>query len=88
MAQHRLATSSGQGAAVHLHLKESGHAFEDSQVRVLVREDHWFERGVKEAIHIKLKKKKTSLKRGGGLKHFLSPTYNAVLHSLSRHSKR
>ncbi|TWW69496.1 hypothetical protein D4764_18G0003020 [Takifugu flavidus] len=31
MAQHRRATSSGQDSAVHLHLKESGHSFEDSQ---------------------------------------------------------
>ena len=56
MAQHRRATSSGQDLAVHLHLKESGHSFKDSQVRVLEREDRWFERGVKEAIHITLKK--------------------------------
>ena len=56
MAQHRCATSSGQDSAVHLHLKESGHSFEDSQVCVLEREDHWFERGVKEAIYVKLKK--------------------------------
>jgi hypothetical protein len=85
MAQHRRATSSGQDSAVHLHLKESGHSFEDSQVRVLAREDRWFERGVKEAIHVKLEK--PSLNRGGGLRHFLSPTYNAVLHSFRQHSK-
>ena len=35
MAQHRRATSSGQDSAVDLHLKESGHSFKDSQVRVL-----------------------------------------------------
>ena len=29
---------------------------EDEQVRVLEREDHWFKRGVKEAILVKLKK--------------------------------
>ena len=39
MAQHKRATSSGQDSAMHLHLKESGHSFEDSQVRVLERED-------------------------------------------------
>ena len=53
-AQHRRATFSGQDSAVHLHLKESGHSFENGQVRVLEREDRWFERGVKEAIHVKL----------------------------------
>ena len=85
MVQHRRATSSGQDSAGHLHLKESGHSYEDSQVRVLEREDRWFERGVKETIHVQLKK--TFLKRGGGLRHFLSPTYNVVLHSLGQHTK-
>ncbi|TWW81662.1 SAP30-binding protein [Takifugu flavidus] len=41
-----------QDSAVHLHLKESGHSFGDNQVRVLAREDRWFERVVKETIHI------------------------------------
>ena len=85
MAQHRCATSSGQNSAVQLHLKESWHSFENSQVCVQEREDRWFERGVREAIHVKLKN--TSLNRGGGLRHFLSPTYNAVLHSLGQNSK-
>ncbi|TWW64971.1 hypothetical protein D4764_22G0006180 [Takifugu flavidus] len=58
---------------------------EDSQVRILAREDRWFERGVKEAIHVKLEK--PSLNRGGGLRHFLSPTYNAVLHSFQQQNK-
>ena len=53
-AQHSCATSSGQDSAVHLHLKESGHSFENGQVRVLERADRWFERGVKKAIHVKL----------------------------------
>lgn len=38
------------------HLKEAGHSFEDRQVRVLAREDHWSERAVEEAIHIMLGK--------------------------------
>ena len=84
MAQHRLANSSGQDSEVHIHLKESGHSFEESQVCVL-RGDRWFERGVKEAIHVKLKK--PSLNRGGGLRHFLSPTYNVVVYSLGQNCK-
>lgn len=56
MTQHKCATSSGQDLAEHLHLKEAGHFFEDRQVRVLAREDHWLERGVKEAINIMLVK--------------------------------
>ena len=77
MAQHRRATSSGQDSDVHLHLKEKGHSFKDSNVHVLDREDRWFERGVKEAIYVQLEK--PSLNSGGGLRHHLSATYNAVL---------
>ena len=35
MAQHRRANSSGQGSAVHSHLKETNHSFEDSNVNIL-----------------------------------------------------
>ena len=82
MAQHRRANSSGQDSAVYLHLKDRGHSFEDQQVHILDREDGWFERGVKEAIYTRVEK--PSLNRGGGLRHHLSPTYNAVLSSLPR----
>ncbi|XP_047457867.1 uncharacterized protein LOC125018165, partial [Mugil cephalus] len=64
MAQHRRASSSGNDSAVHLHLKDKGHSFEDNNVKVLAREDRWFERGVKEAIYVKMEK--PSLNRGGG----------------------
>ncbi|CAI5669152.1 unnamed protein product [Oreochromis niloticus] len=52
MAQHRRATSTGQDSAVHQHLKDKGHSFEDANVHILDREDRWFERGVKEAIYV------------------------------------
>ena len=52
---------------------------------VLEREDRWFGRGIKEAIHVKLEK--PSSNRGGGLRHFLSPTSNSVLHSLGQNPK-
>ena len=68
--------------AVHLHLKEKGHSFEDSDVHILERDDRWFERGMKEAIYVHLEK--SSLNRGGGLRHHLSVTYNAVLGALPR----
>ena len=82
MAQHRRASSSGQDSAVHLHLKDKGHSFEDGDVHILAREDRWFERGVKEAVFVNLEK--PSLNRGGGLRHNLSATHNAVLRSLTR----
>ena len=82
MAQHRRANSSGQDSAVYLHLKEKTHSFDDNNVQILDREDRWFERGVKEAIYVKVEK--PSLNRGGGLRHQLSPIYNAVLSSVPR----
>ena len=45
-------------------------------------EDRWFERGVKEAMYVH--PEKPSLNRGGGLRHHLSATYNAVLGALPR----
>ncbi|XP_065326070.1 uncharacterized protein LOC135932513 [Pelmatolapia mariae] len=74
MAQHRRATSTGQDSAVHLHLKDKGHSFEDANIHILDREDRWFERGVKEAIYVHCER--PSLNRGGGLRHQLSAIYN------------
>ena len=51
-------------------------------MHVLDREDRWFERGVKEAIYVKLEQ--PSLKRGGGLRHQVSAINNAVLKSLPK----
>lgn len=33
--------------------KDNGHAFADTDVRILDREDRWFKTGVKEAIYVK-----------------------------------
>ena len=79
MAQPRRASSSGQDSAVHLHLKDKGHSFEDCNVCILAREDRWFEKWVKEAIFVN--QEKTSLNRGGGLIHQLSATSSIVLSS-------
>lgn len=80
MGQHRRAVSSGQDSAIHAHPKGSRHSFEDSQACAMVRGS------VKEAIHAKLEN--PSWIRGGGLRHFLSPTFNAVLHSFCQQSKQ
>ena len=58
-------------------MKEKAHSFEDKNVKILDREDRWFERGVKESIYVKIEK--PSLNRGGGLRFHLSPIYNAAL---------
>ena len=65
MAQHRRTNSTGQDSAVYLHLKDWGHSFEDNNIHISDREGRWFERGVKEAIYIKVEK--PSFNRGGGL---------------------
>uniref|UniRef100_A0A8C9TMK7 Leucine rich repeat containing 20 n=1 Tax=Scleropages formosus TaxID=113540 RepID=A0A8C9TMK7_SCLFO len=57
---------SGQDSAVHLYLKDKEHSFEDNNIHILARED-MVERGVKEAIYVKLEN--PSLNRGNGLKH-------------------
>ena len=74
--------SSGQDTAVHLHLKEEYHYFQDNNVNILSREDGWFERGAEESVCVRLEWQ--YLNRGGGLWHYLSPTYNAALSSLAR----
>ena len=73
MSQHR----SRKDSAVHIHLKETGHTFTNSDVRILAREPRWSERGVKEAIFVK--QHMPSLNREGGLRHNLSPIYNPIL---------
>ncbi len=80
--EHRRANSSGQDSTVYLHLKDMAHSFEDSNVHILDREDRWCERGVKEAIYVKVEK--PSLNRVGRLGHHLSLIYNAALSFLPR----
>lgn len=50
MSPHRRAKPSGQDTAVYLHLKDTDHTFEDSEMKILDKEHRWFQRGVKEAI--------------------------------------
>ena len=76
MAQYRRTDSSGQSSAVHLHLKEKKHSFEDNNINILVREDSWFEKVVKESIYVNLEW--PSLNRGSGLRLYLSLTYNGA----------
>ena len=68
----------GKDSAVHLHLKETGNSFEDSNVHVLDGEDRLFERRVKEAIYVHLEKHLLNFS-----KHPLSAT-NTVLGAVHR----
>lgn len=71
--------SSGKDSLIQLHLKDEGNSFEDSNVHVLAREEKWLERGVKEAMFVKLEK--PSGNGGGGFQDQLSAASNAVLGS-------
>uniref|UniRef100_A0A3B4A2E0 RGS domain-containing protein n=1 Tax=Periophthalmus magnuspinnatus TaxID=409849 RepID=A0A3B4A2E0_9GOBI len=77
MYQHRRKSSSGRQSAVHLHLKDTDHSFEDSEVQILSRKKKWFERGVKEPIFAR--KGNPSMNRNGDLRHHLSPIYNSII---------
>ena len=70
MAQHRRGNGSGPQSAVFLHLKDKRHSFENvlmyQDVLILERDDRWFERGFREAIHVHLEN--PSFSRVGGLR--------------------
>ncbi|XP_033181822.1 uncharacterized protein LOC117152842, partial [Anabas testudineus] len=85
MAQHRRSNTSGPESAVYLHLKDKGHSFEDCDVKILDKEDKWFERGVREAVHVQINT--PSLNRGGGLRHNLSSIYHAALSSIPKKAR-
>ena len=53
-------------------------------MHVLDREERWFERGVKEAIYVKLEQ--PSLNRGGDLRHQLSATLTSLPRKLCHRS--
>lgn len=71
IALNRRASSWRQNSAVYLHLKETGHSYEDS-CPVLTREDRWW-RGVS---------KKPSMPSWKKLRHYLSTICNAIIYCL------
>ena len=48
----------------HIHIESPGHHIDPDEVKILDREPRWFERGVKEAIYIKVNK--PTLNKDGG----------------------
>lgn len=63
MSQQRQANSWRQDSAVFTHLQHKKNSINDQEVHILDREGRWVERGVKEAIYIKVEQ--PSLNRGG-----------------------
>ena len=70
------------------HVAATGHSIDWKEVKILDRDERWFELGVREAIHIKMQD--TSLNRDGGrynlpgvYTHMLRPPHG---HPLQSHS--
>ena len=77
--EHRRPSSvSSSEVAAHIHIESPGHHLEFDKVRILDRETRYFERGVKEAIHIRANQ--PSLNKDGG-RHRLSRVYDPILTS-------
>ena len=72
VADHTRANNTG---AVQAHLAPTGHSLSDEQ-RVLARDHRWFQRGVRESIHIRTRK--PTLNNDGG-RHKLSQVFNPLL---------
>ena len=72
VADHQRANDTG---AVQEHLCSAGHSLSDEQ-RVLARDHRWFQRGVRESIHIRTRK--PTLNRDGG-RHKLSQVFTPLL---------
>ena len=94
LKQHRRSsTNESQVSAVFKHISDTGHRFDDKDVVILDREQRWFERGVREAIHERIEN--PSINKKGGLRFSLSKTWDRPLqqvqcrlshdHSQSRH---
>jgi regulator of replication initiation timing len=73
----RLKEHQRDSSPVAQHLNECQHQL-DSKVKILDKDKRWFERGIREAIHIR--DKMPSLNRDQG-RHHLSPLYNTLIRS-------
>ena len=74
--EHRRPSSSTSEVSQHIHIESPGHHVSLDEVKVLDREDKWFERGVKEAIYIRAHQ--PSLNRDGG-RYKLPRVYDPIL---------
>ena len=78
--EHRRPSSSTSEVSNHIHIDSPGHSVSLDRVEVLDREASWFERGVKEAIHIRTRR--PTLNKDGG-RHNLPHIWDPVLASLT-----
>ena len=76
--EHRRPSSSSSEVSRHIHVTEPGHSVDIMTAEILEVEPRWYERGVKEAIHIRILN--PSLNKDGG-RHNLSPIWTNLLRS-------
>ncbi|MCG8430833.1 MAG: hypothetical protein MJA29_06655, partial [Candidatus Omnitrophica bacterium] len=79
--EHRRPSSTTSEVSRHIHSAEPGHKIEMDQAKILEIEPQWFERGVKEAIHIRTLR--PTLNKDGG-RHNLSPIWTNLLRDRMR----
>ena len=54
--EHRRPSTTASEVYNHYHIESPGHFVDLDNIRILDRDSRWFERGVKEAVHIKANK--------------------------------
>ena len=74
--EHRRPSSTTSEVSKHIHTDSPDHTIMLENTKILEVEHKWFERGVKEAIHIRALK--PSLNRDGG-RYNLPPTWNNII---------
>lgn len=76
--RRRIKEHDKESSPVCHHLKYNKHTLDKDNIKILDRESRWFERGVKEAIHIR--SRSPSLNRDQG-RHKLPPVYDTLVKS-------
>ena len=75
-SEHRRPSTTSSEVSRHIHVDSPGHSIDIENTQILTVEPRWFERGVKEAIHIKAYT--PSLKRDGG-RYQLPPIWDNII---------
>ena len=75
-SEHRRPSTTSSEVSRHIHVDSPGHSIDIENTQILTVEPRWFERGVKEAIHIKAYT--PSLNRDGG-RYQLPPIWDNII---------
>ena len=76
--EHRRPSSTSSEVSQHIHLESPGHSVDLKEVKVLDRDPRYFERGVKEAIYIRVNQ--PTLNKDGG-RYQLPRVFDPILRS-------